>query len=380
MDTRSNNPRQQRQDDSAITGMPARSNQPSSQSSSTPSIPLAPQVKNTPSLPSSKPEDLANMRQSYGFDDIPVDEDDMENVRFRDIFGAWAKQTIKHSELEDKAKQVISKKKRLNNLKNDLKWALQADLDEPVKPAVKPQQQTPSLVEQPKNHIVQRLTGARVAQQPMPPTPSDSAKTIDININFGSLPKLPTESSKKFLTGAATKLKAARLTKKHAVVFASVSVVIVASVLAWKLIPASLGAPSSGKSTLAANGSESPTYSTLLPSGKSVDSLGGWHRVSPPDKDAVFAYSDKIDNVQVNISQQPLPENFKADPATSITDLAKAYGATKKLEVGSAIAYLGTSIHGPQSAIVAKSNTLILMKSTQKINEDAWTTYIESLK
>jgi hypothetical protein len=37
-----------------------------------------------------------------------------------------------------------------------------------------------------------------------------------------------------------------------------------------------------------------PEYTTVLPANKNIGELGGWTRVSPPDRNPVFAYIDKI--------------------------------------------------------------------------------------
>jgi len=122
-----------------------------------------------------------------------------------------------------------------------------------------------------------------------------------------------------------------------------------------------------------------PQYKTVLPGGKSISELGGWTRVSPPDKDPVFAYTDKINNVSIGVSQQPLPQSFKTDTASHVTDLAKKYNATTEITTSDTVAYLGTSTKGPQSVIFTKKGLLILIKSQKKIDNAAWKDYIESL-
>jgi hypothetical protein len=125
---------------------------------------------------------------------------------------------------------------------------------------------------------------------------------------------------------------------------------------------------------------EKPSYSTLTPIGKDVTLLGGWHRVSPPEKDPVFAYVDKIDSVQINVSQQPLPQSFKADIAGSISKLADQFNAKEKISVDGVDAYVGTSEKGPQSVLFVKDDVLILIKSTDKLSNDQWAAYIATLR
>ena len=123
-----------------------------------------------------------------------------------------------------------------------------------------------------------------------------------------------------------------------------------------------------------------PDYPTVLPTGKTIQELGGWTLVSPPGRDPVFAYIDKIGNMQINVSQQPLPEEFKSDTAAKIEKLAKEYGASEKLTTSDTEAYIGTSEKGPQSVILSKGDLLILMKSAVRIDNAKWEEYISSLR
>jgi len=125
---------------------------------------------------------------------------------------------------------------------------------------------------------------------------------------------------------------------------------------------------------------ENPPYATVLPDGKSIDTLGGWQRVSPPDKEPVYAYVDAINGVRINVSQQPLPEGFKKDVSGSIAKLAESFLANEKIRVAGITAYVGTSAKGPQSVIFVKNELLVLMKSTQQIPNDYWGVYINSLR
>lgn len=122
-----------------------------------------------------------------------------------------------------------------------------------------------------------------------------------------------------------------------------------------------------------------PEYATILPSGKKIDDLGGWKRISPPDKEPVFAFADTINGVNVSVSEQPLPADFKDDLDTKVAQLAQKFNANEKIAAGDTTVYVGTSSKGPQSAIFAKHNLLILIKSEKKIENAAWATYVRSL-
>lgn len=128
------------------------------------------------------------------------------------------------------------------------------------------------------------------------------------------------------------------------------------------------------------NAVEKPKYDTIIPEGTTIKKLGGWQRISPQTASPVFAYSDSVNGVSINISEQPLPDTFKTDTDGKIADLAKSYNATDKINADGTTVYIGTSAKGPQSTIFTKDNLLILIKSQAKIEDKAWITYIDSLK
>ncbi len=128
-------------------------------------------------------------------------------------------------------------------------------------------------------------------------------------------------------------------------------------------------------------GGTSPTFDTLLPRGKTIQQLGGWGRVSPPDSNPVFAYVDTLERVQITVSEQPLPDNFSNNPDAEVKDLAAGFNATERAVADDATVYfIGTSVKGPQSVILAKKETLILIKAPIQIKPEIWATYIASLQ
>lgn len=123
-----------------------------------------------------------------------------------------------------------------------------------------------------------------------------------------------------------------------------------------------------------------PEYKTFLPNGKSIDSLGGWTRVSPPDRNPVYAYADTLGGTPITVSQQPLPKEFKSDPNDQVAELAKNYHADHFITVDAIKVYIGTSAKGPQSVLFVKDATLVLIKSTASLSDDRWTEYVHSLR
>lgn len=124
---------------------------------------------------------------------------------------------------------------------------------------------------------------------------------------------------------------------------------------------------------------QKPQFDTVLPQGKAIEDLGGWVRVSPTDKDPVFAFVDVVDGTQLNVSQQQLPENLRTDTSKKVAELATGFAANEKIDAHGLEAYVGTSIRGPQSVIFVKNNLLILIKSSGKLTNQQWADYIESL-
>lgn len=327
-----------------------------------------------PAQPTPKPEtkktskqattdELAKQREYFGFDDIPTDEDsDMSGVRFRDIFKAWGKQSVKDSELEKKLKNGKTRLGRLKKISNDVKWALQADLDEPVEPHVEPPKKKKKQTQPPIAPIV--------STRPQFPAsaPAGADKTIDINISFGNLPKI---SRPKLPSKTAIKTQARKfLANKKAVTLTSV--IIIAGAGAAIYLNTTQGSRSGQTS------SDTPTYTTITPADKTAGTVT-WKRVSPPKSDPVFAYADKVANVAIIVSQQPVPDGFKDDVDGKTAELAKGFGATTKIDAGDVKVYVGTSSDGPQSAIFVKNNLLVLIKSQSKIGNEDWANYIKAL-
>jgi hypothetical protein len=165
-----------------------------------------------------------------------------------------------------------------------------------------------------------------------------------------------------------------KLSGKKIIISASILLVILATILVISIQKnQNLDKPQQGTA-------QSPEYTTLLPDGKSIIELGGWQRVSPAESEAVYAYVDTLNGISISVSEQPLPETFKNNPDTKVAELAKSYNATEKISAGQTTVYLGASAKGPQSVIFTKSNLLVLIKSDAKVPNDAWVTYVNSLK
>lgn len=159
---------------------------------------------------------------------------------------------------------------------------------------------------------------------------------------------------------------------KKSLIIVSISIIIIA--LGVTIVVSRLHTNAANKVA-----TDTPIFQTVLPTGKTIATLGGWHRVSPPDNAPVYAYTDSINNVPINVSEQSLPNSFKSSPTADVADIAKSFNATTKIAANSTDAYIGTSASGPQSVIFTKNGVLVLMKSQQKIENESWLRYIDSL-
>jgi hypothetical protein len=211
-------------------------------------------------------------------------------------------------------------------------------------------------------------------------TPSSTArrpadKAIDIKISLPSIKNL--------------RQKLPRVSRKNLLRTGIALGVIIALLAGWRLI----GRPHQAVATKPKNTKpqptavapaelprETPKFATVLPEGKDINALGGWTRVSPPSSDPVYAYVDKIGSVQINVSEQPLPEDFKDDTANKVAEVAKNFNATDKVTTNLGIIYIGNSVKGPQSVITAHGDLLILIKSVAPLTHDQWAAYISTLK
>lgn len=121
-------------------------------------------------------------------------------------------------------------------------------------------------------------------------------------------------------------------------------------------------------------------FAAVSPAGESFASLGGLKPSYPDGNAPVYVFGDTIEDVPVNVSQQALPDTIKSDPATGVAEIAKNFNATNTLAAKDLTAYIGTSAKGPQSVIFVKGDTLVLIKSDNKISGPAWVAYIDSLR
>lgn len=121
-----------------------------------------------------------------------------------------------------------------------------------------------------------------------------------------------------------------------------------------------------------------PDFATLYPADKTIEQLGGFTRVSPPDSAPAYAFADAVENIKIKLTQQQLPDALKTSP-TGVEDLAKRYNATKLLQVDNTNVYLGKSEKGPQTAIFTKDGLLVFVVAEKELSEIQWVRYVTNL-
>ena len=125
---------------------------------------------------------------------------------------------------------------------------------------------------------------------------------------------------------------------------------------------------------------QSPVFQTLLPEGKTVKDVGGFAKVNEPNSAPAYTFVDKIGTVEVQVTQQQLPDSFKQNTSAEVEKMAIGFNATQAVKTSAVEYYVGTSAQGPQSIITYKKNLLIFIKSAGKISNDTWTRYITDLQ
>lgn len=210
------------------------------------------------------------------------------------------------------------------------------------------------------------------------PRQKAATKTVEIKISLPAMPNLKPITEHPAYTAAM--LRTQKLPRKK-LALGGIVLTIVLFIASSYLLPdrdSNVAADKQGSRYGLTRGI--PDYPTILPAGKTIQDLGGWTLVSPPDRDPAFAYVDAIGNTQINVSQQPLPDDLKPDTTEKIENLAKAYSANEKITIDGMVVYIGTSEKGPQSVIFSKNDLLILIKSSVRIDSNEWAKYVNSLK
>lgn len=128
------------------------------------------------------------------------------------------------------------------------------------------------------------------------------------------------------------------------------------------------------------NSSTTPTFATVLPKDTSIADLGGWQTKETPSGEHIYTYYDTLDGVGIIVTQQQQPTSFAADPEKALKDIADGFNASTALNVEGAIAYTGVSSQGPEWAVIAINDLLVLIQAESSLPPSTWESYISSLQ
>lgn len=212
------------------------------------------------------------------------------------------------------------------------------------------------------------------------PTSDVGQKTeINININVPKLPELPEfkETVKKigikaraYIQKTGRRIKIKRPPRR-------VVNVVMATIIVLAGIGLAVTVKNNNHGSTAVQGTsvaKKPAFTVLFPNSQAKE------KMSYDTEKKVASYTGKVKGVDVTVSQQPVPANFKADPNGEVAKLAQSINATTKLDAPGLQAFLGQSIKGPQTVVFTKDGTLVFIKSSEQIPVADWNNFLESLK
>jgi len=170
--------------------------------------------------------------------------------------------------------------------------------------------------------------------------------------------------------------------KKTAVIVAAsfVGVMLIASLMFKSFLSPGSGGLVQGEAdaeTITLNAE--PEFALLYPDNRTREELS-IALVSPPGAAPVFTYVDLLDEINIQVSQQRIPDDLKSNQEAKLKELAEGFTANTPINGDDYRAFLGTSDKGPQSVIAIKGELLILIKSSREIKTDFWRAYLSSLQ
>lgn len=125
---------------------------------------------------------------------------------------------------------------------------------------------------------------------------------------------------------------------------------------------------------------ENPKFKILLPSGDQKNIISDIVRSTPNNVAPGYRYFDDINGSTISVTQQQLPESFKADVASKVAAMAKDFQANNVIKINDNIVYHGINEKTKQQSLIfTKNNLLVFIISEKKLSDDDWAGYITSL-
>lgn len=219
--------------------------------------------------------------------------------------------------------------------------------------------------------------------------PEEDLRKVEVNIKL-SLPKVNVARFKKAgrlktIVGGVPKL--AKLTKlrigKKYLALGSVSLILIMAGIVvgnkYLFSDKNEGAEVAGTSKTTASDVPEPTsdpqFEIVKPQGRDLPK----EKIAYDSKRNFAKYEDDINGTPITVSQQPLPESFKADPAGGVAKLARDFGATEELVTEDTKMYYGIDEKGPQTLIFTKNGVLIFIATSKEVEKLSLQVYAGNL-
>ncbi len=181
------------------------------------------------------------------------------------------------------------------------------------------------------------------------------------------------------------------ITKKHFVLGGFVGLVVLSFILRPLVgSPAKPSEPSSGTqgtlgestatgATDALQEVEATEFELLYPAGVNPDNVKVV-KINPENTATVYSYVDKLENSQLRISEQKVPDSFKPGTDAALQKLADSFNAKSIIQIDDSKVYHGKNEAGgtAQSLLFIKNDLLILIAASQAVSDDKWAAYITS--
>lgn len=126
------------------------------------------------------------------------------------------------------------------------------------------------------------------------------------------------------------------------------------------------------------SGTEQPTYAPLKPSESdegAVESSAVYNA-----KQQLYKYNDTYLGSALTVSQQPLPDDIKANPDKLAKIAESSIGATDSFDTANGKVYIATSEGGYQRLVLVHRQLLLFITSPKELEITDWVTYVQALE
>jgi len=300
----------------------------------------------------------ARLKPTQTIDLFEYDDDDEKNLddfHFKDILRAWFRQAIRNSPLEKQLKKANGKKKQLaqkkNAVKNDLKWALMADLDEPV--------------------------GKRRTQRKKP----DTSLAVHIRKFIGGLSKNQRMAVATVAIGLLLLLIWPRQTsapnQSNIPAGSTAPVVQSQSPQASQVsTPAQSPQPSPQQTPTATTNSSAKV---LLPMGKTTTDVFNYYHSIDTSGAPYYSYNDTFRGASIKVTERQVNDANRSGIVATLTQMAGDNTTYDKVTSGSMTIYIDKTNKQNQTVTFEKNGILITIQSSPGLENSAWSWFADNL-